>query len=110
MNDTLMYIFAAIGLVLAVSRVVRLVTFDDFPPMARIREAWDVKTAGSAWNELLHCPYCFGYWASGPAVILAAGFLFGWPVLLTMAGIFWVLVAWFAVGYLAGIIVASNWG
>lgn len=101
---------AALLVILATARVTRSLVFDDFPPTMRIRAWWDLKTGDSAWNELFHCPYCMGFWIALPAVVLTSGFLFGWGLFATIAGIFWVLCGWFAVGYLAGIIVASNWG
>lgn len=107
---TFMTIAAFFLVVFAVARATRALVFDDFPPVVRLRGWWDGKTIGSGWNELFHCPYCLGFWLALPAVVLASGFLFGWGLFLTLAGVFWVLCGWFTVGYLAGIIVASNWG
>lgn len=97
-------------LTMATARVVRAITFDDFPPAAKLRDWWDGKTIGSGWNELFHCAYCMGVWVALPAVVLAVGVTFGWGVFLTVGGVFWALCGWLAVGYLSGIIVASNWG
>lgn len=110
MSTTTSVILAAIVAVWASARLTRLVTFDSFPPIQWIRDQWDARTSESGWNELLHCAYCFGTWAALPIVVIFAGMLFGWGVFLTLAGVWWVFCSWLAVGYLAGIIVAQDWG
>ncbi len=47
--------------VLAVYRVTRFVTRDDFPPMRTLREAAE-KRLGDDWAELLTCPWCMSIW------------------------------------------------
>lgn len=101
---------AAILLIFAVARITRALVFDKFPPAQWIRDKWDSKTADSGWNELFHCSFCMGIWVALPFVVITAGLTFGWAVFLTLAGLWWVFLAWMAVGYLAGIIVATEWG
>lgn len=108
--SVLAYIAAGLAVILASARITRNIVFDDFPPTAAIRRWWDSKTADNGWNSLFHCGYCMGFWVSAPFTVLATGLTVGWGVFETLSGIFWVICAWFAVGYLSGIIVASDWG
>lgn len=106
----LTYIAAALALILASARLTRAIVFDDFPPSKWIRDRWDAKTGGTGWNELFHCPYCMGVWVSLPLTVLTVGLTLGWGVFGSILVIWWVFLAWMAVAYLSGIIVATNWG
>ena len=47
--------------VLGVARLVRLITSDAWPPMARLRDWWTTRTARDSdysWEPLLKCPFC----------------------------------------------------
>lgn len=108
--STIYYIGMALAVIFASARITRNIVFDDFPPTAALRAWWDTKTAGNGWNSLLHCGYCAGFWIALPFTVLGAGLTFGWAIFGTLVGLFWVICAWFAVGYLSGVIVASDWG
>lgn len=94
----------------AVARLTRNLTFDNFPPAAMYRRLVERIANGTAWGELATCPYCLGIWVALPFTVIAAGLLFGWAIFGTLVGVFFVFCAWMTVGYLAGIIVATNWG
>jgi hypothetical protein len=95
------FVFAS----LSSARLTRLVVWDSYPPVARLRAWWDSKTEDSEWNLLLHCGYCFGAWAS-----LA---IFGWFTIdLVLDGhvhwSWWAFNGWLSVAYLAAIIMAYD--
>lgn len=99
--------FVVVG---AVARLTRNLTFDNFPPAAAYRTLVARIAGDTPWLELATCSYCLGIWVALPFVVVAAGLLFGFAIFATLAGVFWVFCAWMTVGYLAGIIVATNWG
>lgn len=104
------YVFAFIVAVFAVGRITRLVTFDQYPPIRWIRARWDLKTAESGWNELLHCPYCFAPYVATPLVVAFAVATSGWDIFTTFLGWWWVACTSLAVAYIAASFVASDLG
>lgn len=108
--NTLTIIGAAVVLIFAVARVIRLITFDSFPPVQYLRDRWDLKTNESGWNELFHCGFCAGFWVSLVMTPIAVGSVLGWGVFASFTGLLWVFLGVLAVGYIAAIIVATNWG
>lgn len=104
------FAFAFIVSVFAVGRITRLVTYDVYPPTKWIRDKWDAKTGESGWNELLHCPYCFAPYVSLFVVPPFAVGVFGWDVLTTFLGLWWVGCSTLAVAYVAASFVASDLG
>lgn len=55
--------------ILAAGRITRLVVDDKLPPIVRFRAWYDGKTgytpdAPEGWGLLVHCPWCFGFWAT----------------------------------------------
>lgn len=57
------YFVAFVVGVLGAARLTRLVTEDDFPPMMAMRDAVDNRLPAK-WAKLVHCPFCFGFWAA----------------------------------------------
>lgn len=55
-------LYVAVGTV-AAARLTRLVVNDDFPPVVKFRVWWDGRVRG-LWNKLVHCPFCFSFWAT----------------------------------------------
>lgn len=96
------YVVAFIIGTLATARIVRMVAFDKFPPMAWVRDKWDEKTATSKWNDLLHCPFC-----SAPYI---ATVLASWALLSDFHWSWWVFCSVAGAAYLAAMIPASDWG
>lgn len=107
---TFQLVLAGVVATLAVARLTRLVTYDDYPPVKWLRDKWDAKTGESGWNEMLHCGYCFAPWIALPIVVIFVGLMFGWAVFASIIGIWWVFCSILAVGYSAAIIVGTNWG
>jgi hypothetical protein len=108
--NVFLYIAAFAMVALASARITRNLVYDDFPPTAALRRWWTGRFGEEGWGGLLLCPYCIGFWVALPFTVLGVGFLFGWETFATLDGLFWTACAWFAVGYLSGIIPASNWG
>lgn len=94
-------ILAAVVGILAAGRITRLVVDDKFPPMVRLRGWWDVKTDyaddNPGWGLLLHCPWCFGMYAT------AFVGLTGWASNLHVA--WWVFHGWLAASYVVSYLV-----
>lgn len=90
---------------LAVARINRLIVWDTYPPVAHLRAWWDGRTGDSSWNELLHCGYCFGVWASG-AQMVAVG-LQVW-LLGELHWVWWAVNIWLAMAYLSAIVMAYD--
>lgn len=86
--------------VLAVARFTRLVTEDDFPPILWLRSRWDRATRNSHWSILLECPFCFAAW------VALADLTWAWVSRLHPA--WWFCNLWFAVAYLAAMIVVRD--
>lgn len=105
MNTTDLVLNIIVG-TLASARIVRLLTWDHYPPAVWLRMKWDAKTEQSEWNLLLHCGYCAAPWVvllNGGAGVLAHEFAPTW-VWLT-----WVIFnAWLAMSYVAAIVMAYD--
>ena len=68
------WVAVAIVSVVSAARITRLVTVDDLPPVAWVRNKYAQWTGDSDWGLLLFCGYCFGVWAAFGVV------LWGWLV------------------------------
>lgn len=77
------------------ARLTRLLTQDSFPPVVRVRMAWDVKTEGSPWNDLAHCHWCLAPW-----VVAVMG---AWGYFTSLHWSWWVASVWLTVAY------ATSW-
>lgn len=55
-------VLAYFALIVGSARIVRLITWDHYPPAVWLRMKWDAKTEQSDWNLLLHCGYCLAPW------------------------------------------------
>ena len=99
---SLQWAAAALVATLATGRITRFVTVDTFPPMAWLRGKWDDATGKSPWNDLLHCSFCASFWAGMliTTVGVATGFCPAW----------WFICGSLSAIYVAGMIVASDWG
>ncbi len=106
----MIYFLAFLLATIATARLTRAIVFDDFPPSQWVRDRWDDKTHDSGWNELFHCGYCMGIWVGLPVTALTVAAIEGWDVFASWQGVILALFAWMGVSYVAGIIVASDWG
>lgn len=96
------YILAfAIG-TLGTARITKLLVEDQFPPTAKLRNAW-VKTftnRDSDWVELFLCGFCMSVWVAGANIAVA--------YFSDFHTVWWVLNGWLAAAYLSGIIIARD--
>lgn len=96
-----LFILAAAVAVAGVGRVIRLVTYDDFPPSEWFRSTWVKITKGSKWGKIAYCLWCFSPYITAFAIAwLIVGLL--WVPWLT--GAWWVVFGWMAVSYLASLL------
>ena len=86
--------------VMSSARITRLVTWDDFPPVVRLRIWWDTLTKDGSWSLLAHCGYCFGLWAA--AFVVLTGYFSDWHA------IWWVFHGWLSAGYAAAIVMTFD--
>lgn len=92
--------------VIATARAVRLIVFDDFPPVAALRAGWLNLTRHGRWSALVTCPFCLAPYA-------AAGNL-AWALLTDLdtgtpvGAAWWVVNVWAAVSYLAPMLVLRD--
>ena len=97
-------ILAALVGTVSTARTARLLTHDTYPPVQWLRNQWDAKVTG-AWNELMHCPFCL-------APYLMAGMFAWWWVAWSIGGlaqaVWWYVNTWWALSYLAAILVARD--
>jgi hypothetical protein len=69
---------------LAVYRLTRLATVDTFPAAASARDRitrWTRETDRPAIEELIHCPWCIGFWIATGVVLVRAGLPRPWSPL-----------------------------
>jgi hypothetical protein len=89
---------------LAVGRVARILTHDDFPPAIAWRVWWTNRTG--RWGSLAECPWCMAPW------LALADLGWAWWSGLNWHqpwGAAWLLAnLWFALGYAAAIVVAYD--
>jgi hypothetical protein len=66
---------------LAVYRLTRLATVDTFPAVASARDRitrWAQENDRPAIEELIHCPWCIGFWIATGVVLARAGLPRSW--------------------------------
>lgn len=108
MSDALTLAVAYVLAVVAVARLTRLVTSDDFPPVAWLRLQWERRTTPGKWQELATCPFCFAPYAAAGALALAVAADIWTPDLGSVAGWWWMAVVWGSGSYLASMIVLRD--
>lgn len=102
--DWATYIVAVAVLLLGVGRLVRVVTYDDFPPAARVRAAWDRLTDDGDWAKLVHCYWCFAPWMT----LFAMGWWTVGVFVTWIAWAWWIFWGWLALSYVVSMIVARD--
>lgn len=90
---------AAIIAVLSAARTVRLVVFDDFPPMVWLRVRL-LALFGEKWGKVWTCPFCL-------APYIMAGIV-GWGYLSDLHWTWWVINGVWGLSYVASILVAYD--
>jgi hypothetical protein len=69
---------------LAVYRLTRLATIDTFPAARSLRDRlsrWSTESGHPAVEELVHCPWCIGFWIASGVVAVRAGTPRAWSPL-----------------------------
>lgn len=94
---------------IASARGTRLIVHDVYPPAYAVRQAW-IRLVGedSIWRKLVECHYC-----ASPYVAAAIWFpVYGWSEALGLGsmpfGWPFAFVVWFALAYVAAIIVSFD--
>lgn len=88
-------ILAVIIGIVGAARLTRLVTHDDYPPAIAVRIWWDGVTKDGPWSKLVHCPWCFGPWATLAALL---SFLAS-PAHPALGWAWWLFWGWLALSY-----------
>jgi hypothetical protein len=112
------WIAVAVVTIVSASRLTRLATWDEFPPIKVVRNRYadwtEKKPKRQGWQLVAFCGYCFSFWATAFVVIWAdlAGVLdgkpaFGWTGDLSIP-LWWIVNGIFAASYLAAILMAHD--
>lgn len=97
-NEYLFTIALIVG-VLAVTRVVRLIVDDSYPPVEKFRQ-WYVAKVPERWGTLVECPWCAAPYVAAPAVAWFAA-LVARPSWTWLVWTWWIVNGWAAVSWLA---------
>lgn len=119
MNTEFYWVAVAVIAVMSAARITRLATVDKFPPAAWVRNTYADWTENPkhprrlAWQLLLFCGYCFGFWAMLPIVVwgyLAGVFVdpMGSPEHPLAFTLWWMCNATLGGSYLAAIVMAHD--
>lgn len=96
--------------VLSSARITRLFVYDDFPPIAKPRAWFKVRTEGSDWGLLAKCGFCMSFWVTTAVVILGdlSGVFDRKPVAAWMTPAWWFVFGTLAASYLAASYIARD--
>lgn len=100
--DQFYWIAVAVVTVVSASRITRLLTYDDFPPIKYLREKYQDATDGRliGWQPLSYCPYCLSPYVT--ALVVLWGWLTDWQTA------WWVFNGISAASYLAAILMVLD--
>lgn len=96
----LLWLAIALVSVFSAARITRLVTYDAFPPSAWVRAKFDDLTNENDWSLLVHCGYCFSFWAT--IAVVLSGYFSGWHTA------WWLTNSILGGSYLAAIVMAAD--
>jgi hypothetical protein len=94
------WLAAAFVAIVSTGRTARLLVWDDFPPVEWLRNRYVRATDGGPWGKLAQCAFCLGPY-------LAAGMV-AWMYFSDLAWWWWVPNCWWALSYLAAILVSYD--
>jgi len=101
------FVWAIVVAVLGVGRLVRVITYDKFPPAAAFRRwwtGWTMKHKHDEWEILFFCPWCLPPW-----IALIAGGWFGLTFLAEwVAWTWWVFWGWLAISYVISMVIVRD--
>jgi O-antigen ligase len=99
-----MWVAVVVVTVMSSARLTRLMTYDHFPPVEKVRYAYSEWTERHKWANgyglLAFCPYCASFWLTGLVV------LWGW--LTDWQTAWWVVNGIFAASYAAAIVMVHD--
>lgn len=102
LSNPWLFLLAGAVAIVGSARVVRLLTYDDFPPTEWMRQRWANLTKGNKWGKIMFCLWCASpYVMAGAIIWFIVGVL--WVPWLTIA--WWIAFSWAALSYLASIFV-----
>jgi hypothetical protein len=110
MNDEFYWLAVALTTIVSVSRLTRLATWDEFPPVKWMRDKYADATDGGGWQILAFCGYCASFWIAG--LVVAWGWWAG--VYDPVSGnhlseqVWWAVNGVLAASYLAAILMAHD--
>ena len=88
--------------VLALTRAVRLLVDDSYPPIEALRR-WYLAHTSEEWNPLIECPWCVAPYLALPAVIWGA-ITWANPTWAVNNWAWWLVNGWAAASWLAAYI------
>lgn len=104
-SNPLLVIAAVLVAVVGIGRVVRLITYDDFPPSIWLRSKWNWLVKGGEWRKIVTCLWC----ASPYVTAICMGWfflgLFVWTPLLVA---WWIAWGFAGISYLSSILVRRD--
>lgn len=106
------FYWAAVALttIVSASRLTRLATWDEFPPVKWLRNKYAAVTDGSDWQVLAFCGYCASFWIT--AFVVGWGWLAGVytdsPETSVSGNVWWIINGVLATSYLAAILMAHD--
>lgn len=101
LEHPIVLVLALLTALFGVGRVVRLVTYDEYPPTMWLRSFWIGRvTGGNGWAKLIECLWCFSPWAMAVCI----GWFFLTPLAPWLLWSWWLVWAWLALSYIASMI------
>lgn len=104
-DPPLLLLAAAATSFVAVGRFTRLVVYDKYPPSMWLRERY-TKAVPERWAGLASCPFCLAPWAQLASLMWA--WLGGLNPETWSGGLWWLTHLWFALSYLAAMLVVRD--
>lgn len=110
MNAEFYWVAVVLTTIVSASRLTRLATFDEFPPVRWLRNKYAEATDGGGWQLLAFCPYCAGFWITGLVVLWGyfSGVYVGAPDHDLGYAVWWALNGVLAASYLAAILMVHD--
>ena len=104
MTDEFYWIAVAVVVISSSARLTHLVTYDDFPPIKRLRDAFTDFTDKSPrlqeWQIVAYCGYCASFWMTMFVVM--------WGRFANWDSIWWLANGTLGASYLAAILMAND--
>lgn len=101
------FVLAIAVAVLGVGRLVRVLTYDKFPPAMWWRRTWSKwveRHNHSDWEILFYCPWCLPPWV---ALVCGGWFALGF-VAEWVAWAWWIFWGWLAISYVISMVIVRD--